>query len=311
MQSEITFKNILSVIEKRIAPLAIIAILSIVLAIIFSGESFLKPRYKSSAIVYPINLDPYSDESETEQMLQLFDNENIRRAILEKFELGSRYGYKPEDKNYLFKINEMYNERVSISPTRYESVEIICQDEDPDVAKKMVEEVINQFNLKTQQLEREFHLEYFDMLTQEAAVQQGWLDTLNMEMVFLKNKSGIVDPLLQTEEITEGYMKMLEKNIDGPRMREVQKLLDGIREDGESIINKKLLTEHITRSLGVTLDNRSMEYSKVKRDVSFANVVKSPESTDKKHWPVRWLILAVALLSSLLAAVVFFIIIEK
>ena len=32
---------------------------------------FITPLYKSEAVAYPANVTPYSDESETEQMLQI------------------------------------------------------------------------------------------------------------------------------------------------------------------------------------------------------------------------------------------------
>ena len=311
MQSELSFKNIQSVIVKRRIPLIIIALISGILAIVFSGESFLKPRYKSSAAVFPINVEPFSDESETEQMMQLFDNNMIRQNIIEKFDIGNRYGYKPEDKNYKHLVNKLYNERVSISPTRYESVEIICQDEDPKVAKQMVEEVIAQYNQNVLNIERKFHREYYEMLTDEVNEQQRWIDSLNTKMNDIKTRTGIVDYDLQVERITEGYIQLLEKNIQGSRLQEVQSLMEGMRKEGANMRSMNLLVEYIAENMQETMANRSMEYSKMVREVSYANVVKSPEETDKKHWPVRWLILAMALFSSLLAAIVFFMIIEK
>jgi len=311
MQSELSFKNIQSVIVKRRIPLIIIALISGVLAVIFSGESFLKPRYKSSAAVFPINVEPFSDESETEQMMQLFDNNLIRKNIIEKFDLGNRYGYKPEDKNYMHLVNKLYDERVSISPTRYESVEIICQDEDPKVAKEMVEEVILQYNQNVLKIEQDFHREYYEMLSDEVDVQQGWIDSLNNKMYQIKARTGIVDYDLQVERITEGYMKLLEKNVQGSRMQEVELLMAGMRKDGANLRSMNLLVEYIAENMQETYEAKSMEYSKLVRKVSYANVVKSPEETDKKHWPVRWLILALALFSSLFAAIVFFMLIEK
>ena len=45
-------------------------LLSAILAGVFSGPTFITPKFESHAIVYPANIEPYSDESETEQMLQ-------------------------------------------------------------------------------------------------------------------------------------------------------------------------------------------------------------------------------------------------
>jgi len=311
MQSELSFKNIQAVIIKRRIPLLAIALISGILAVIFSGESFLKPRYKSSAAVFPINIEPFSDESETEQMMQLFDNDVIRSTIIEKFNIPSRYGYSPEDKNYIFLVNKLYAERVTISPTRYESVEIICQDEDPQVAKEMVEEVIKQYNENVLRIEQDFHREYYEMLTKEVNQQKLWIDSLNIQMNAIKERTGIIDYDLQVERITEGYIKLLEKNVKGERLTEVQTLMDGMKKEGANLRSLNLIAEYIAENMKETMEDRSIEWSKMSRTISYANVVKKPEVTDKKHWPVRWLILAMALFSSLFAAMVFFMLIEK
>ncbi len=311
MQNDITFKNIQSVIKKRMIPLLIVAFLAAIFAYVFSGESFLAPRYKSSAAVFPINIDPYSDESETEQMMQHFDNDRIRKEIIKKFDLGNRYGIKPGDKNFQHQLNKMYNERVSISPTRYESVEIICQDENPEVAKQMAEEVINQYNIGVREVEQKFHREYYKMLEEQLAEQQSWLDEINEKMNVIKERTGIVDFDGQIERITEGYMNLLDKNVQGSRMEEVRKLMTGMRKEGSNLRSLNLLAEYITENMQVTLEAKAEEFSESYREVSYCNVIKKPEATDKKHWPVRWLILLVSIISSLIAAVIFFMLIEK
>ena len=81
--------------------------------------------------------------------LQLFDFVEIREGLLDKFSLYVRHGLTPGDPKYMYYANLLYQERVSISPTRYESVEITCQDEDPQVAKDMVDELLRIFNATT------------------------------------------------------------------------------------------------------------------------------------------------------------------
>lgn len=311
MDKEFNFNSILDVILKRKLPLAIVAVVAAVLAIIFSSTAFMKPRFQSSASVYPINLDLYSDESETEQMLQLFQNENIKQAVIQKFDLGSRYDYKEGDKNYLDKLNYMYSERVSISPTRYESVDIICEDEDPKVAKEMVEEVIHQFNLSAQKIDQQLHTEYYNMLVDEYNYQKTWLDSLNNEIVKIKNSTGVVDAEGQIERVTEGYMNMLVNNIKGERLEKVERLMTGMKNEGARLSTLELIMEELSTNIGETLGNINMEESKMTRELSFANVVKRPEVTDKKIWPVRWFILLLSVVSSLIIALLFFLIMDR
>ena len=68
-----------------------IAVIAALLAAIFSGAVFIKPRYKSYALIYPSNIAPYSDESESEQMLQWMLSEDIRDSVMKKFDLPKHY----------------------------------------------------------------------------------------------------------------------------------------------------------------------------------------------------------------------------
>src|SRR6187455_1432831 len=110
----------------------VIGILSLVASVIFSGPYFIKPRFKSYAVVYPSNLISYSNESPTEQMLQLFQSSEIRRRIIEVFQLKKHYEIDTLNNAHQYTdVIKAYEENVSIKQTEYESVQITVMDEDP------------------------------------------------------------------------------------------------------------------------------------------------------------------------------------
>ncbi|MFM7079592.1 MAG: hypothetical protein ACKOYC_07345, partial [Bacteroidota bacterium] len=82
---------IFGIIRKYAKQLSIVAGSTILLSIVFSSEFFIKPKFKSTAIVYPSNLIPYSTESPTEQMIQLFGSDEIRDEIIKDFDLFKHY----------------------------------------------------------------------------------------------------------------------------------------------------------------------------------------------------------------------------
>ena len=61
-------QRILNVIWKRKLHFVVIGVIAVVLAAIFSGPAFMRPKYRSSARIYPTNIWVLSEESETEQM---------------------------------------------------------------------------------------------------------------------------------------------------------------------------------------------------------------------------------------------------
>ena len=49
------------------------------------------PLYKSTAVVYPYNLNVYSKESATEQMVQLLKSEDVKESLIKAFHLYEHY----------------------------------------------------------------------------------------------------------------------------------------------------------------------------------------------------------------------------
>ena len=63
--------ELINLLAKWKKQLFLVAGASLVLSVIFSSPFFIKPKFKSVAVLYPSNLMAYSTESATEQMLQL------------------------------------------------------------------------------------------------------------------------------------------------------------------------------------------------------------------------------------------------
>src|ERR1700752_606254 len=69
----------------------VVTVVAILASAVFSSDMFIKPRYKSSATVYPANVIPFSGESTTEQILQMLESNYIRDAVIRKYNLAGHY----------------------------------------------------------------------------------------------------------------------------------------------------------------------------------------------------------------------------
>ena len=150
MEKQLSNINIIAIAAKWRLHLIIIFILSIVLSVIFSGPKFIEPKYKSYAIIYPSNLIPYSSETATEQMLQLFKSDDLRDSIIVKFDLVNYYKINTNKKYYYSTLIKAYNENVTIKKTEFESVLVEVLDRNPNQACNIVKEMINIFNRKVE-----------------------------------------------------------------------------------------------------------------------------------------------------------------
>ena len=75
----------------------IITVAAAICGAIFSSSLFITPLFKSEAVAYPANVTPYSDESETEQMLQIIGSRSIMDSIINKYDLWTDYKIDKND----------------------------------------------------------------------------------------------------------------------------------------------------------------------------------------------------------------------
>jgi hypothetical protein len=140
--------NLLQIIIKWKWHLIILAVVAALVSLIVSSPLFMKPRFKSVAYIYPSNVAPYSDESETEQMMQWVTSREVRDSVIKKFDLPKHYGISPQEKYYTSILSYVYDKNVSISKTQFASIEVSVTDIDPVMARDMVNAILHYTDVK-------------------------------------------------------------------------------------------------------------------------------------------------------------------
>jgi len=272
--------------------LIIIGVLSLVASVIFSGPFFIKPRFKSYAVVYPSNLISYSNESPTEQMLQLFQSSEIRRKVIEVFQLKKHYEIDTvNNAHQLTDVIRAYEENVSIKQTEYESVQITVLDEDPKTASQIVDSIITYFNKTTRELQREKSQEVVVIYQNLFQDKKKELDSLDALLKDYRTKYGLLDYQEQTKELSRAYY-----NGKNSSAKEV---LDALAAHGGEF---SAMSDKMDNGL-LAYAKLQFEYENALKDVSkvltYSNTVTKPIPADKKSTPIRWLIVMVSVVSSL------------
>lgn len=283
--------------------LAGVGLLAVVLSAIFSGPTFIRPLYRSTAVVYPVNLTSYSIETRTDQLLQLLGSNSIRDSLIRRFDLPTRYRIdttRPPGKFYL---HSEYEDRVSITKTRYESVVIDVTDEDPRVARDMVVEVLRQTDLLARRLQREKSLELLAIAEREMRIERAKVDSVEQRLAELRKATGLLNYDAQTEEITRGYMRLLAGGNPQGR-EEARNMLRTLGERGGEFRELTDLGNIFRYNYAGRLNEYQKALTDVTKELTYTNVVVGPEVADKKVFPIRWLIVLISLVSALLLAAV-------
>ncbi len=280
-----------------------VTILSIAASIVFSSPWFIEPKYKSETIIYPSNLIPYSSETPTEQMLQLFRSDEIREGVIKKHQLIQHYIIDTNKLHYQTNLIREFEDNVSVKKTRYESVEVEVYDKDPDMARDIIFSMIDLFNLKVRKLQREKTREVLNIWEGRLKQKRTELDSLKSFMNTIREKSNILKYDLQVKEATRGY-------VSG-NSRKASELLDQLELYGGEV---QVLEDHLEKTME-DYNSIKLDYEKtlsdLTKELTYTNIVTNPVSSDMKSYPIRWLIVFCSFFASVFFTFIVVIFVEK
>lgn len=296
-------EDIIKLIFSQWKKLAIVAVIALVIGAVVSSPLVIAPLYKSYAVVYPVNLSPSSEESNTEQLLQWFNSEEVKKTVAQKFDLYKHYNIDTEDPKAQTYFNLKYKELVSIDATLYESIEISVKDKSPEMAQKLVQAIIDETNNLIMTVKKERLEEYIRNNEKELKRAELKVDSLKGMIDTLRNKYNIVDIGYQSKYISKEIAKNPNLSVSNAKTAEGLRTKRTELDRLGNVIGSEIGTFNYFRN---QIDGYLLDYN---NRVSFTNVVSKPTLPDSKCYPIRSLMIAVITLSSLVIAcilIVFF-----
>lgn len=217
----------LSVVEflyKWRKPLLIITLLSGVVSIIFSGPTFIKPRFKSTVIFYPATTnsiskallnenaydrsDPlaFGEEEEAEQLIQILYSDDIQSYIIEKYDLMNHYDIKPDAKFRNTQLAKKFSDNIRFRRTEYSSVEIEVLDTDPVIAAGIANDIAALLDETKNKIQREQAQKALGIVESQYQAKREFVNKLNDSLNFFRGM-GIFDYDMQIDHITDVYVQ--------------------------------------------------------------------------------------------------------
>lgn len=283
--------------------LIIITLVAAILGAVFSAPFFITPLYRSEAIVYPANIDSYSDESETEQMLQLMQAHSIVDSMIRIFDLAKHYDINPEYKHFRTVLLHEYRKNVKISKTPYEAVSITVRDKDPVQASQMVEEILRLYDGKVAYLHKSKYAEVIEMFEKHMQYKTQLIDSLQNRMYVLGTEYGLVDYAFQSQEIMRGYLRTLTgSGAQNINTAGVNRLKENIEKHGGEMIVLTEMLQHEARDYVEMKVDYELALRFYNAEMTYSNIITYPFPSDKKVFPVRWVIVVLSALGAFLLA---------
>ncbi len=311
MEKYFNNKSIVLILWKWKWHLGVVVVAAVLLAALFSSSLFITPKFSSKAIIYPSNVAPYSEESETEQLLQWLQARDIKDSMIQKFDLGKHYEIGKDYEHYYSTLLYEYSQNVSITKTQYESIEIEVLDKDPQQAKDMVETLIELVNNKIRRIQRAKYEEVVEINKRLMHEKEKEIDSVRSIIQNLGKNYGIIDVENQAQEVTEGYLRTVDGNASRINTQGVNRLKSNLEEKGgEFLVYRAYIVNLMTRYNEIKAQYEQA-YKDVNKQFTFTNTVTAPFVSDKKAYPVRWLIVLYTVVAALILSLVVIAIIEN
>jgi uncharacterized protein involved in exopolysaccharide biosynthesis len=303
-------------------------ILGVVAAIVSSVVSLLiQEKYKSTVIVFPASTSSISkalisenlsgkhdimefgEEEQAEQLLQVLHSDEIRSRIIEKYDLMNHYDIKPTEKYALTKLFKKYEDNVTYKRTKFQSVRIDVMDANPDTAAAIANDISALLDTVMTKMQQERAKKALQIVEIEYLQLLEFIKNLEDSMTTLR-KLGVHEYEVQIEMYTKQYSEAIAAGKK-EAIKLLEEKLDILAEYGSAYVSLRNKLEYETDKL----TQLRFKYNEAKIDASaiipHKFVVNNAFPAEKKSYPIRWLIVVVSTISTVLFGFLVLIIIEN
>ena len=280
--------RLMQFITKWKKQLIYIGIGSILISFVFTLPIFMKPMFKAQTIIYPVNIETYSKETATEQMVQLLASEDVLIKLADAFNLYKHYNIDSAGAYPRFEMLKRLQENVSVSKTEYESIEISVIDENPIAAAAMCDSILSFVDQKAISLVRFRATEVVNIVGKQMRDKKAEVDSLENAIKEIRTQYGITEFENMVEGFSREYYRAVGSGGANSKLETTRKNLE--EKGGEYVFLKELLWkvrgEYITYKLSY-----EQALTDTKKEMKFHNVISKATPPERKDSPKRTLIM--------------------
>jgi len=299
-----------------------------ILAAIFSTPYFITPKFKSTFVLFPSSTNSISkallgdnqgykqdllqfgEEEHAEQLLQILNSSKIRDRVVEKYDLLNHYDIDADSKFKRTLLNKEYKSNIKYRRTENMAVEITVLDKDPIVASNIANDIADLLDSLKTSMQKERAFRGYEIVKKE---YESLRDDIHMKEDSLTKlrELGIFDYETQSEMITRQLAIEIAKNPKSNAVKALDDRLSVLAKYGGPYVSirdgleyeKKLLVEIREKFDKAKIDAEEELPQTFKVDIAYP--------AEKKSYPVRWLIVMVASVSTLLLTIFILILIDS
>jgi len=282
----------------------------------------------------------FGAEEESDQLIQVLYSDEIRDSIIRRFNLMEHYEIPENAKFRTTLLLKKYEKQIRFKRTEYMSVEITVRDKDPQIAAAIANTIAALLDQTKNKIQKEQATKAFEIVRTQYESKKAWLEQLNDSLNYFRSQ-GIFDYELQTDHLTEIQVEALSTLADARGKLEVFRQLKVSEKDTSIVNNMARLRGSETTLQDIGRQLKSLEryggaYNSVKEQLEKENeelvkirlrldksrvdleevlpvkfMVNAARPSEKKAYPIRWLIVVLAGAGTFLLAALVQIVLEN
>jgi LPS O-antigen subunit length determinant protein (WzzB/FepE family) len=306
----------------------IIVIITIIGVIISILVSFLiTPKFKSAVIIYPASTSSISkalltdmtmtpkdvmkfgEEEETEQLMQILLSDEIKARIIQKHDLVKHYNIDPNSKYYKTQLLLEYDDNISFRKTEFQAIEIKVLDTDPEFAAAIANDITALLDSVYNKIQKERALKALALVQKVYNDQVITVQQLEDSLSAIGEK-GVYDYASQSKSMSDAYAVALSsRNMANANL--IKQKLENLAKYGSTF--NSLIKQHEDEIKQLDFLKTKLAEAKVDayNDLPHKYIVNPAQVSERKSYPVRWLIVVFSTISTFVFIVFFLLLFER
>ena len=299
--------------------LLILAVVTAVVSFTLSTPRFIKPKYRSSVIMFPtssnavsqlvlaegnynefLDVTQFGNDQHIEQMIQILQSRDIKDHLIQKYDLIRHYDIDTNSKYWETKLYKYVTGNVTFSRTHNLAVQINVEDIDPKLAAEMANEVADYYDTLKRRIVQQRSQEAFQILQDEMDKTEKDIALLNDSLSHIMSY-GVYDYESQSERLTQQYAVEVAKG-NNTAVERLKKELEKLEKWGPLYVSVRDRLYHLKEVQEIY----QQKYQNSRVDASYSLpqkfVVERAKVSDKKCYPKKLVITIVTTLCVLLFA---------
>lgn len=259
------------------------------------GEQFYEEQKKEDLLAF-------GEKEDAERLLQILNSDKIRNRIIQKYNLWEHYEIEKTDPGANTLMAKEYNSNVSSKLTKFGSIQTEVLDKSDTLAALMANDIALLLDSVSNQLRNERAMEAFQYAKGSLEQVQGEIQVLEDSMSVIR-ELGVYDYFAQIETLNEQYGIAIVKG-QPKRAQEIKDQMDHISQYGNIYNKLDALLESAYEREEVLKRRYDLMYLDATSKLPSKFVVDYAAVSDKKAYPVRWLIVVMSVAATFVLSII-------